>query len=395
MFNGTQDLDYAKKISNNKKNVLIFIDDFNEKDFEKKIAFINNMSREGNNIIVLTKDKLKYEEENQLKQLTDIKLFFRFGKLNVSKELWIEYMLLMEQQNVHLNQSKLEQVSLNEIHRLLGYIEINKIYNLSSNKFWKNILGNFPIASKSKFQYLGKHDLQIIEEDEFFFNKNENRRFERFISFEAGALAIKNNYKDIQFIYSETENENTNSSIIERDNNYFIPTVSNSINTQYIMVKQNILNEDFVLVDAANQSFKEIMAFYYRFNKNISARVARLILINVSHDLIDDINQEIQERDLVMPVLKEEGDLYYLAHKSKFYFVLEDLKDAFYKIASALQNDIDVKVCDESYINKTLKLDMEYINNWEAFLPLFKKYDLLSSSNKEKRSDERVEILNV
>ena len=76
-----------------------------------------------------------------------------------------------------------------------------------------------------------------------------------------GALAIKNNYKDIQFIYSETENENTNSSIIERDNNYFIPTVSNSINTQYIMVKQNILNEDFVLVDAANQSFKEIMAF--------------------------------------------------------------------------------------------------------------------------------------
>ncbi|GEP85218.1 putative glycosyltransferase [Staphylococcus piscifermentans] len=395
LFYGTQNLDYAKKISNIKKNVLIFVDEFNGKDFEKKITFINNISRKENNIIVLTKDKLKYEEENQLKQLIGIKLFFRFGKLNVGKELWTEYMLLMEQQNVHLNQSKLEQISTNEIHRLLGYIEINKIYNLSNDKFWKNILGNFPIASKLKFQYLEKNDLQSIEEDEFFFNKNENRRFEHFISFEAGSLAIKNNNKDIQFIYSKTEKENAKSAILEKYNNYFIPIVSNSINTQYIMVKQNILNEDFILIDVANKSIEEVMSFYYKFNENKSDRAARLILINVSHNLIDEINQEIHERDIVMPVLKEEADLYHLARKSKFYFVLEDLKDAFYKVVCALQNGIDVKVCDESYINKTLKLDIEYVDNWESFLPLFKKYDLVSSSNKETRTDERVEILNV
>ncbi|APR60053.1 hypothetical protein BTZ13_02065 [Staphylococcus condimenti] len=395
LFNGKTNVNYAKKIDNKKENILVFIDEFNDKDIENKIAFVNSMSKKDSNIIVLTKSNLKYEEEEALKKLKNIKLFFRFGKLNVNKKLWIDYMLSMKQENPHLSEKNLEQVSLNEINRLLGYIDINKIYNLSSDKFWKNILGNFPIFKELKHQYLNKDDIELIKEDDFFFNKIENKNFNHFISFEASALTISNENKDIQFVYYQDKEWTSKNTIKSRDNRYFIPILTNAINDQFIMIYQKILDERFILVDAENKSFKDIMNFYDALTQGILSREERIIIVNVDYIHLEMLNQEMKEKDLVFPKLKEKADFYQLIQKAEYYFVLDDLKNAYSKIAYLTENGINVKVCDESFINEKTKLGIEYIPNWEVFLPFFNKYELPSSRNIIKGLNERVGKLDV
>lgn len=161
------------------------------------------------------------------------------------------------------------------------------------------------------------------------------------------------------------------------------------------MIYQKILDERFILVDAENKSFKDIMNFYDALTQGILSREERIIIVNVDYIHLEMLNQEMKEKDLVFPKLKEKADFYQLIQKAEYYFVLDDLKNAYSKIAYLTENGINVKVCDESFINEKTKLGIEYIPNWEVFLPFFNKYELPSSRNIIKGLNERVGKLDV
>ncbi|UTI85593.1 CDP-glycerol glycerophosphotransferase family protein [Mammaliicoccus sciuri] len=66
----------VKKVDNEKKNVLFYIDNLTDNNFDKKAAYINEyFDRQKYNILILVKSNLTFEEELQIKKLVDVKIF--------------------------------------------------------------------------------------------------------------------------------------------------------------------------------------------------------------------------------------------------------------------------------------------------------------------------------
>ncbi|WP_248559235.1 CDP-glycerol glycerophosphotransferase family protein [Mammaliicoccus sciuri] len=242
----------VKKVNNEKKNVLFYIDNLTDNNFDKKAAYINEyFDRQKYNILILVKSNLTFEEELQIKKLVDVKIFFRFGNLNTSEKSWIEYMIAMDIGYVNNNEQALNILSRNELRRLLGSLEIHNIFNLSNNKFWQIILGFYSETTGSKYQLFDQKIITKIQKDKRYYHNSFINKFEQYISFDIEAKKYEKDYL-IEYINLNLIkfDKNNNKSIKKiNDKDIMLEIKSDNLKEKYIFIKDFNFTEKYIFID--------------------------------------------------------------------------------------------------------------------------------------------------
>jgi CDP-glycerol glycerophosphotransferase len=390
----------VKSFRNKKENVLVYLDEFTNKSFSKKVDFINNyIDRNKYNVMVLIKSSLNYEEELEVKKLKNIHMFYRFGNLNVKKEAWIEYMIAMDIGYLRNDKYLLQQVSFNEIKRLIGDFEINYIYNLSNNSFWQIILGFYPYTKKDKVQLLDVNKLESINNNNNNYYHSFVKKFDKYISFDIESLIINKEIEDIKIKFiniNSFEDKSKEEIEIIQETNTMLPIGEVSGNKQYILLKDFTLNDEYIFIDCSNTSKDELLDFYHLINKNPSLAMYKRIIYGLEINNLDpEFLEIINDKDYILPQLKNNLDMINVMKKSHYVFILEDFKYSVDKIYHLVKSEINIFVMDKYNLLNLMFNDYICIHEWCTFLPLITKYNIngvaLKDDIKEEVFDEQVE----
>lgn len=374
------------KFRNKKKNILFFIDDLKSDDSEKKITFINEFfNREKFNVIVLVKSNLDFYDERQLRKLKDIKLFFRFGSLNVDKAKWIEYMIAMEIGKIKNNESLLESVSEKEIRRLLGPIDIHQIYNLSNNKFWELILGYYPDVIGDKVQLINEKKINQIASTPSFLRCSFIQKFDSYISFDIESQKNTNimNELNIQFLHINTIDwQETRELKKLRNDTVLIPVKDDNDLERFVLLENFNMDKEYLLIDGSNIHFEDIIDFYNLLNTYNFLSDYAVIIHGVNINTIEYYASELMEmvpnNVYIMPLLKNHADLLYLMKFAKYVFILEDFKYSIDKVYYLNQNKVNLFVTDKRNLLGLMFENYLSIHEWATFISILEKININS-----------------
>ena len=123
------------KFNNNKETILIFLDALLDyREINTKINLINSIDFDSHNVILLLiKDKLSDLEVNIIKKIKkEVKIFFKFGFINIIKDEWLTYYRFMNGDR-DISHHDISKIVTSEIKRLLSEIRIDYTINLASD----------------------------------------------------------------------------------------------------------------------------------------------------------------------------------------------------------------------------------------------------------------------
>ncbi len=372
----------VKKVDNEKKNVLFYIDNLTDSSFDKKAAYINEyFDRQKYNILILVKSNLTFEEELQIKKLVDVKIFFRFGNLNTSEKSWIEYMIAMDIGYVNNNEQALNILSRNELRRLLGSLVIHNIFNLSNNKFWQIILGYYSETTGSKYQLFDQKIITKIQKDKRYYHNSFINKFEQYISFDIESKKYEKDYL-IEYINLNLIkfDKNNNKSIKEiHDKDIMLEIKSDNLKEKYIFIKDFNFTEKYIFIDVEKVDKNEVNSFYNIVKGQKLFDDYNILIYGVELKDINEFNELIYTDVSIIPVMKNNLDYLMFAKHSNYMFVLEDFKNSMDKIGFLQSNGVNVFVTDNSELLGLMYKDYLSIYEWKTFLPMIEKYSIESN----------------
>ncbi|MEB7423204.1 CDP-glycerol glycerophosphotransferase family protein [Mammaliicoccus sciuri] len=372
----------VKKVNNEKKNVLFYIDNLTDNNFDKKAAYINEyFDRQKYNILILVKSNLTFEEELQIKKLVDVKIFFRFGNLNTSKKSWIEYMIAMDIGYVNNNEQALNILSRNELRRLLGSLEIHNIFNLSNNKFWQIILGFYSETTGSKYQLFDQKIITKIQKDKRYYHNSFINKFEQYISFDIEAKKYEKDYL-IEYINLNLIkfDKNNNKSIKKiNDKDIMLEIKSDNLKEKYIFIKDFNFTEKYIFIDVEQVDKNEVNSFYNIVKNQRLFDDYKIVIYGLELKDINEFNELIYMDVNIIPLMKNNLDYLTFAKHSNYMFVLEDFKNSMDKIDFLQSNGVNVFVTDNNELLGLMYKDYLSIYEWKTFLPMVEKYSIESN----------------
>lgn len=372
----------VKKVDNEKKNVLFYIDNLTDSSFDKKAAYINEyFDRQKYNILILVKSNLTFEEELQIKKLVDVKIYFRFGNLNTSEKSWIEYMIAMDIGYVNNNEQALNILSRNELRRLLGSLVIHNIFNLSNNKFWQIILGYYSETTGSKYQLFDQKIITKIQKDKRYYHNSFINKFEQYISFDIESKKYEKDYL-IEYINLNLIkfDKNNNKSIKEiHDKDIMLEIKSDNLKEKYIFIKDFNFTEKYIFIDVEKVDKNEVNSFYNIVKGQKLFDDYNILIYGVELKDINEFNELIYTDVSIIPVMKNNLDYLMFAKHSNYMFVLEDFKNSMDKIGFLQSNGVNVFVTDNSELLGLMYKDYSSIYEWKTFLPMIEKYSIESN----------------
>ncbi|MBF0772624.1 hypothetical protein E4T86_01150 [Mammaliicoccus sciuri] len=372
----------VKKVNNEKKNVLFYIDNLTDNNFDKKAAYINEyFDRQKYNILILVKSNLTFEEELQIKKLVDVKIFFRFGNLNTSEKSWIEYMIAMDIGYVNNNEQALNILSRNELRRLLGSLEIHNIFNLSNNKFWQIILGFYSETTGSKYQLFDQKIITKIQKDKRYYHNSFINKFEQYISFDIEAKKYEKDYL-IEYINLNLIkfDKNNNKSIKKiNDKDIMLEIKSDNLKGKYIFIKDFNFTEKYIFIDVEQVDKNEVNSFYNIVKNQRLFDDYKIVIYGLELKDINEFNELIYMDVNIIPLMKNNLDYLTFAKHSNYMFVLEDFKNSMDKIDFLQSNGVNVFVTDNNELLGLMYKDYLSIYEWKTFLPMVEKYSIESN----------------
>ncbi|MBG9209189.1 CDP-glycerol glycerophosphotransferase family protein [Mammaliicoccus sciuri] len=372
----------VKKVNNEKKNVLFYIDNLTDNNFDKKAAYINEyFDRQKYNILILVKSNLTFEEELQIKKLVDVKIFFRFGNLNTSEKSWIEYMIAMDIGYVNNNEQALNILSRNELRRLLGSLEIHNIFNLSNNKFWQIILGFYSETTGSKYQLFDQKIITKIQKDKRYYHNSFINKFEQYISFDIEAKKYEKDYL-IEYINLNLIkfDKNNNKSIKKiNDKDIMLEIKSDNLKEKYIFIKDFNFTEKYIFIDVEQVDKNEVNSFYNIVKNQRLFDDYKIVIYGLELKDINEFNELIYMDVNIIPLMKNNLDYLTFAKHSNYMFVLEDFKNSMDKIDFLQSNGVNVFVTDNNELLGLMYKDYLSIYEWKTFLPMVEKYSIESN----------------
>lgn len=372
----------VKKVNNEKENVLFYIDNLTDNNFDKKAAYINEyFDRQKYNILILVKSNLTFEEELQIKKLVDVKIFFRFGNLNTSEKSWIEYMIAMDIGYVNNNEQALNILSRNELRRLLGSLEIHNIFNLSNNKFWQIILGFYSETTGSKYQLFDQKIITKIQKDKRYYHNSFINKFEQYISFDIEAKKYEKDYL-IEYINLNLIkfDKNNNKSIKKiNDKDIMLEIKSDNLKEKYIFIKDFNFTEKYIFIDVEQVDKNEVNSFYNIVKNQRLFDDYKIVIYGLELKDINEFNELIYMDVNIIPLMKNNLDYLTFAKHSNYMFVLEDFKNSMDKIDFLQSNGVNVFVTDNNELLGLMYKDYLSIYEWKTFLPMVEKYSIESN----------------
>ncbi|CAD5898400.1 CDP-glycerol glycerophosphotransferase family protein [Carnobacterium maltaromaticum] len=139
------------KVRNKKENIIVYIDNYSEKDsFDAKVALINKLDFNKYNVLVINKEKFLASEEKEVNKIDKrAKLFFRVGSTNVSESEW-PILMYLQKNYFHRELIKLSnEIFTRELERIIGKCDIAVILNLSEfNIYFSLLFANYLSAKK-------------------------------------------------------------------------------------------------------------------------------------------------------------------------------------------------------------------------------------------------------
>lgn len=373
-----------KKVINDKKNVLFYIDNLLENSFNKKAAYINEcFSRDKYNVIVLVKTNLTYEEELQIKKLNDVKLFFRFGNLNTSEKSWIEYMIAMDIGYVNNDEKLLNNLAKKELERLIGNLEIDYIYNMSNNVFWQIILGYYPDTKVEKYQIFDQKTITKIRGNSSYYYYSFIKKFDKYFSFEIESLKMNEEINDININYvninlMKFENKKSVRFLNEKD--LIVEVDSKDLNEKYALIKDFNFEDKYIFIDVVDKTYNEVISFYNLLKNQKFFDTYKVLIYGMEITSIEDYNNELLTlNDLVLPTLKNTLDYLEFAKQSNYMFVLKDFKYSMDKVCFLNENNVKLFVTDSNDLLELVYEDYLSIYEWKTFFPIIEKYDIESN----------------
>lgn len=372
----------VKKVDNEKKNILFYIDNLTDNSFEKKAAYINEyFDRQKYNILILVKSNLTFEEELQIKKLIDVKIFFRFGNLNTSEKSWIEYMIAMDIGYVNNNELALNILSKNELKRLLGSLVIHNIFNLSNNIFWQIILGYYSETTGSKYQLFDQKIITKIQNDKRYYHNSFINKFEKYISYDIEAKKFEEDYL-IEYINLNLMkfDRNSSKSIKEiNDKDIMLEIKSDNLKDKYIFIKDFNFTEKYIFIDVEQVDKNEVNNFYNIVKNQRLFDDYKIVIYGLELKDINEFNELISLDVNIIPTMKNNLDYLMFAKHSNYMFVLEDFKNSMDKIDFLQSNGVNVFVTDNNELLGLMYKDYLSIYEWKTFLPMIGKYSIESN----------------
>lgn len=145
--------EYEVKINNNRKNIVLYLDGFENEDYFSKVQFINSLTENiDNNIILVTKDHLSDEELLLLSQIR-IKYshVFRLGQVNYTVDNYAAYSLTNQGDMSMYNEENVQNIFKEEIRRVIPLEKIDHfIYLGKMTDVFENNLFAFGITATNK-----------------------------------------------------------------------------------------------------------------------------------------------------------------------------------------------------------------------------------------------------
>lgn len=145
--------EYNLKINNDKRNIVLYLDGFDNKDYYSKVQFINSLAdNSDDNIILLTKDHLDNEELLQLSQIR-IKYshIFRLGQVNYTVDNYVAYSLVNQGDMSVFEGENVQNIFEEEIRRVIPLERIDQfIYLGKMMDVFENNLFAFGLAATKK-----------------------------------------------------------------------------------------------------------------------------------------------------------------------------------------------------------------------------------------------------
>ncbi|MDF8368452.1 hypothetical protein G9403_01625 [Weissella paramesenteroides] len=145
--------EYEVKINNNRKNVVLYLDGFENNDYYSKVQFINSLTENiDSNIILLTKDHLSNEELLLLSQIR-IKYnhIFRLGQVNYTVDNYVTYSLTNQGDMSMYKEENVQNILKEEIRRIVPLKRIDHfIYLGKMMDVFENNLFAFGITATNK-----------------------------------------------------------------------------------------------------------------------------------------------------------------------------------------------------------------------------------------------------
>ncbi|QRN90967.1 CDP-glycerol glycerophosphotransferase family protein [Mammaliicoccus sciuri] len=372
----------VKKVDNEKKNILFYIDNLTDNSFEKKAAYINEyFDRQKYNILILVKSNLTFEEELQIKKLVDVKIFFRFGNLNTSEKSWIEYMIAMDIGYVNNNELALNILSKNELKRLLGSLVIHNIFNLSNNIFWQIILGYYSETTGSKYQLFDQKIITKIQNDKRYYHNSFINKFEKYISYDIEAKKFEEDYLIEYINLNLIKFDRNNSKSIKEINNkdIMLEIKSDNLKDKYIFIKDFNFTEKYIFIDVEQVDKNEVNSFYNIVKNQRLFDDYKIVIYGLELKDINEVNELISLDVNIIPTMKNNLDYLMFAKHSNYMFVLEDFKNSMDKIDFLQSNGVNVFVTDNNELLGLMYNDYLSIYEWKTFLPMIGKYSIESN----------------
>lgn len=372
----------VKKVDNEKKNILFYIDNLTDNSFEKKAAYINEyFDRQKYNILILVKSNLTFEEELQIKKLVDVKIFFRFGNLNTSEKSWIEYMIAMDIGYVNNNELALNILSKNELKRLLGSLVIHNIFNLSNNIFWQIILGYYSETTGSKYQLFDQKIITKIQNDKRYYHNSFINKFEKYISYDIEAKKFEEDYLieyiNLNLIKFDRNNSKSIKEINDKD--IMLEIKSDNLKDKYIFIKDFNFTEKYIFIDVEQVDKNEVNSFYNIVKNQRLFDDYKIVIYGLELKDINEVNELISLDVNIIPTMKNNLDYLMFAKHSNYMFVLEDFKNSMDKIDFLQSNGVNVFVTDNNELLGLMYNDYLSIYEWKTFLPMIGKYSIESN----------------
>ncbi|MCD8822500.1 CDP-glycerol glycerophosphotransferase family protein [Mammaliicoccus sciuri] len=372
----------VKKVDNEKKNILFYIDNLTDNSFEKKAAYINEyFDRQKYNILILVKSNLTFEEELQIKKLVDVKIFFRFGNLNTSEKSWIEYMIAMDIGYVNNNELALNILSKNELKRLLGSLVIHNIFNLSNNIFWQIILGYYSETTGSKYQLFDQKIITKIQNDKRYYHNSFINKFEKYISYDIEAKKFEEDYLieyiNLNLIKFDRNNSKSIKEINDKD--IMLEIKSDNLKDKYIFIKDFKFTEKYIFIDVEQVDKNEVNSFYNIVKNQRLFDDYKIVIYGLELKDINEFNELISLDVNIIPTMKNNLDYLMFAKHSNYMFVLEDFKNSMDKIDFLQSNGVNVFVTDNNELLGLMYKDYLSIYEWKTFLPMIGKYSIESN----------------
>ena len=225
--------EYEVKIDNGKRNIVIYLDGFEDDDYYSKVQFINSLvENDDNNIVLLTKDHFN---DDELLQLSQIRIayshIFILGQVNYSIDNYVPYSLANQGDMSMYEKGSVQEVFEEEIRRVV------------------------PLEKVDQFIYLGKM-MDIFENNLFAFGMRAEKKTyvktNSFYSDQKTRLGIsKNEYirKNIFPQYSEIiDLTSINSEPIFIGENFYLPLVFNNESMSAIKIENG--NKLFIIANS-------------------------------------------------------------------------------------------------------------------------------------------------